>query len=215
MAMPLDTLTTIVTAALSPDLVDLDAMKDELRIGSADTEHDAFLARAITQVSAAITNYCNRVFAAETVRDVVYSRLGETQLQLSRFPVINVTAVMVADGTGGQVALAENTDYLVDAPRGWLLRLGGGGVPTSWYNTPTTVTYQAGFQDIPGDLQQAALRLIAARFHNRGRDPTLRSQSQPGLGDQTYWIGSVPGSHGPFPDEVLVILDSYRVPVGP
>jgi len=211
----LDTLTTVVTAALSPDLVDLDAVKDELRIGSADTEHDAFLARAITQVSAAITNYCNRVFAAETVRDVIYSPLGKAQLQLSRFPVIAVTAVTVANGAGGQTTLAENTDYIVDAAHGWLLRLGAGGVPISWYTTPTTVTYQAGYQDIPGDLQQAALRLIAARLHNRGRDPTLRSQSQPGLGDQTYWIGTMPGAHGPFPDEVLVILDSYRVPVGP
>lgn len=208
-------ITTIVSPALSPDLVDLDVMKDELKIAASDTEHDAFLARAITQVSAAIANYCNRLFAAETVRDVIYSRLGEAQLQLSRFPVVNVTAVTVTNGTGGQVALAENTDYIVDAARGWLLRLGAGGVPISWYTAPTTVTYQAGYQDIPGDLQQAALRLIAARFHNRGRDPTLRSQSQPGLGDQTYWIGSVPGSQGPFPDEVLVILDSYRVPVGP
>jgi len=213
--MPLRTLTTIVTPALSPDLVDLDAVKDELKIAVSDTEHDAFLGRAISQVSAAIAGYCNRVFAAETVRDTIFIGLGRAQLQLSRFPVIAVSAVTVANGTGGQTALEENADYLVDAPRGWLLRLGAGGVPIDWYTTPTTVTYQAGYQDIPADLQQAALRLIAARFHNRGRDPNLRSQSQPGLGDQTYWIGSVPGSHGPFPDEVLVILDAYRVPAGP
>jgi hypothetical protein len=213
--MPLRTLTTVLSPALSPDLVDLDAVKNELKIAASDTEHDAFLGRAIGQVSTAIAGYCNRTFSVETVRDTIFVGLGGAQLQLSRFPVIAVTAATVTDGTGGQTLLAEGMDYLLDAPRGWLLRLGTGGVPVAWYITPTTVTYQAGYQDIPADLQQAALRLIAARFHNRGRDPTLRSQSQPGLGDQTYWIGSVPGSHGPFPEEVLVILDAYRVPVGP
>ena len=211
--MCLATITTIITPALSADLVDLDAAKDELKLPASDTQHDAFLTRAIAQVSAAIASYCNRVFAAETVRDVILIGLAGEQLQLSRFPVIAITSAAVSTGSGGQQLLTEGTDYLVDPARGWLIRLGLGGTPTSWYGVPTTVTYQAGYQDIPADLQEASLRLVTARFHQRGRDPTLRSQSQPGLGDQTYWVGNVPGASGPFPEDILAVLDTYRVPV--
>ena len=199
--MPIETVTSIVTPASSYDLVSLGDAKDELRIAATDTQHDAFLTRAIAQVSAAIAGYCNRMFPAETVRDVVYCRLGKAQLELSRFPVISVTAATVSDGTGGQTTLTQNTDYTVDKARGWLIRLGLGGVPIAWYSAPTTVTYQAGYTTIPADVQEATLRMVTARFHNRGRDPTLRSQSQPGLGDQTYWVGAVPGMSGPFPED--------------
>lgn len=211
--MPIGTVTTIVTPAGSSDLVSLADAKDELRLAGTDTQHDAFLAKAISQVSVAIGNFCNRVFTAETVRDVVYGPLGEAQLQLSRFPVISVTSVTVPNGAGGQTTLVANTDYTLDAARGWLIRLGLNGQPICWYTVPTTVTYQAGYSTFPADLQEAALRLVTARFHQRGRDPTLRSQSQPGLGDQTYWVGNVPGTNGPFPDDILAVLNTYRVPV--
>ena len=204
------TLTSVLTPAISAELVDLDAVKDELKIAASDTQHDAFLARAICQVSAAIASYCNRVLVAETVRDVIFACLAGGQLPLSRFPVIAVTSVTVGDNPS---PLTEGTDYLLDPQRGWLLRLGLGGAPIAWYGAPTTVTYQAGYHDIPADLQEATLRLVTARFHQRGRDPTLRSQSQPGLGDQTYWVGSVPGASGPFPEDILAILNIYRMPV--
>ena len=209
--MTLGPITSVVTAALSFDLVDLDVVKAELAI--TDTSQDDFLARAISQISRSIANYCNRVLVKEKVTDTIYSRLGRDQLMLTRFPVIDVTSATVADGTGGQTALTENTDFVVDKDRGWLIRLGSTGVPTSWYTSPSTVTYEAGYETIPDDLQQAATRMISARYHGRGRDPTLRSRSQPGIGDETYWVGAIPGMTGPFPDDVLAILDNYRVPV--
>ena len=163
-------------------------------------------------ITAPPASYCNRVFVAETVRDVVFIGLAGDQLQLSRFPVITITSATVSNGTGSQEPLTEGTDYFVDPMRGWLIRLGLGGMPIPWYGVPTTVTYQAGYQEIPADLQEATLRLVTARFHQMGRDPTLRSQSQPGLGDQTYWVGNMPGASGPFPEDILAVLNSYRVP---
>jgi len=213
--MAIDTLTEVVTQAGTHDLVDQDAVKDELKLTATNVEHDAYLARTIAQVSAAVADYCNRVFAAEEIRDRIYSGLGLQQLRLSRFPVIDVTTATIADGAGGQTALVANTDFIVDKRLGYLVRLGAGGTPTRWFTSPTTVTYRAGLEDIPEPVQQATLRMVIARFHGRGRDPTLRSQSTPGLGDQTYWIGSVPGAEGPFPDDIVVLLDAYRVPVGP
>lgn len=209
--MPAETITSVVTAAATFDLVDLDTVKHELKI--TDTEHDTFLARSITHVSRTIASYCNRVLASEKIRDVIYAPLGRDELKLSRFPVISVASATFADGAGGQTTITENTDFVVDKDRGWLIRIGSTGVPTSWYTATSTITYTAGFAIIPDDLQQAAIRLVVARMQGRGRDPTLRSRSQPGAGDETYWVGSIPGMSGPFPDDVAAILDSYRVPV--
>jgi hypothetical protein len=48
----------------------------------------------------------------------------------------------------------------------------------------------------------------------QGRDPLLKSREQPGIGTETYWIGTVPGVKGALPEEVTDLLDGkYRVPV--
>lgn len=221
--MRIDTITEIVVAAATYDLTDLATVHDELRIPTGTTTDDPFLTRAITQVSTAIQRHCNRVFAVETVRDVVYPERddypfqvpgGVSPLQLTRWPVIGVASVVVADGPGSESRQLSRGHYRVDARNGQLVRLDRyTKYPSPWYPVRTLVTYEAGYAVIPADLVDVALRLITSRFYSRGRDPTLKSQSQPGLGDQAYWVGSVPGVKGPFPEDMLAVLDSYRVPV--
>lgn len=217
--MLLGTITTVVTAAGTYDLTDLDTVRDELSLKANDTTNDNFLSRAISQASVAIANYCNRVFAAETVQDVIYASSaraygGVAALQLSRYPVIAITSATVTDGTGAQTVLVAGTDYTLDATRGWLVRLSAAsGTPTGWYQSITTVTYSAGYATIPDDLVEATLRVVTQRFSGRGRDPLLKSQSQPGLGDQTYWVGSAPGVKGIFTEEICGLIDAYALPL--
>ena len=58
-------LKTVLAPAADFDLTDLATVKDELNIPSTDTSNDTWLARAISQVSAIISRYCNRVFLPE------------------------------------------------------------------------------------------------------------------------------------------------------
>jgi hypothetical protein len=284
--MLIATTTTIMASAITHDLTDLETAKDELQIKAMDTANDAFIGRAITQASAAIASYCNRVFAVETVQDVIYPRIGAgggiAPLQLSRWPVIPDSAILttsaptasglvlhfaatagvsvgqpvagdnipvgavvasfvtktsvtlnvpvsgaIADGAtvrlgvavtmtganGTMTSLVSGTDYTIDPVCGWLIRLGAGGIPTAWTAATMTVVYQAGYDTMPADIEDATLRVIAQRWAGRGRDPLLKSQSQPGLGDQTYWIGTVPGVRGVFTEEIAGLLDAYRVPL--
>lgn len=217
---------TVVTAATALfsgggqyDLIDLATVHDELDIPTSKTSDDAFLQRAISQVSAQVAKYCNRVFPVETVRDTIYPERdaypwqtpgGVSPLQLSRWPVVRVRSVQIKAAPG----FVHGAEYRVDAPSGQLIRLDRWTqYPTQWWPEQTEVVYDAGYSTIPVDLQDAVLRLITARYYNRGRDPTLKSQTQPGLGDQTYWVGSVPGVKGPFTEDIIAILDPYRVPV--
>ena len=136
---------------------------------------------------------------------------------------------------GNSKTLIPLTDFEVDA--GSLLpgdegastvyRLNELGNPKTWPPARITVIYQAGYvlpgQDVdcsatgaktlPADLESACIRIVVGRYLARGRDPMQRSREQPGIGRDEWWVGAVPGQTGPYPNEIMAILDRYRVPV--
>ncbi len=226
--MPVRIVSTVLTAASDYDLTTLANIKDDLAIPSTDTSSDTTLARFITEQSALVAQYCNRVFPIETVQDVIYPDRDPypyqvtgmlSELQLSRWPVVSVTSVTDTVAVGVANTLISGTDYQVDAARGWLTKVDPNtGYPTGWSPDQYTVQYQAGYFEAgsgspPADLEMAVLRLVTARFKARGRDPFLRSQGEPGVGQEQYWIGALPGQTGPFPPDIAAVLEKYRVPL--
>ncbi len=124
------------------------------------------------------------------------------------------TVVVVANTSGSATTLVQDTDYRIDGRRGQLIRLNPyTGLPALWDSLTTTVIYQGGYSTIPADVVEVTLKAITQRFAGRGRDPLLKSQIQPGIGEQTYWIGGMPGMVGAFTKELADQLDNYRVPV--
>ncbi len=220
-------LTTVVTPAANLDLTTLASIKDDLAIPASDTSSDATLARYVTEQSALVARTCNRVFAIEAVQDQFFLERDLTPhmllqrlpaLQLSRWPLVAVTSV-TEDG----VALNPGADFLADPASGRLLRLDDDGTVRPWHAVTVVVAYQAGYllpgepplagaQSLPADLETAVLRLVTARFKARGRDPFLKSQGEPGVGQEQYWIGALPGQTGPLPPDIAAVLDKYRVP---
>jgi hypothetical protein len=221
--MALRIISTVLVAAPSYDLTTLDNIKDDLAIPATDTSSDATLGRFITEQSALVAQYCNQVFAVETVQDVIipdrdpypYQVAGMVaELQLSRWPVASITSVVDQVVTGVSNTLVAGTDFLLDAARGWLTKIDPNtGNPTGWAPDQYTIQYQAGYATVPADLEMAVLRLVTARFKARGRDPFLRSQGEPNIGTEQYWVGAMPGQTGPFPPDIAAVLEKYRVPV--
>lgn len=116
-------------APASPyDLTDLVTLRDELSIKSGDTSNDAFLQRAITQVSRAISNYCNRTFAVETIQDQIFIEQdpypyqvpgGVYPLQLSRWPLSNFSVIGFTGNTHGNIivdGISSTQGITVGAP---------------------------------------------------------------------------------------------------
>lgn len=226
--MPIRIATTVLTPAENCDLTTLANIKDDLAIPATDTSSDTTLARFITEQSELVAQYCNRVFPIETVQDTIildrdaypYQVPGQQAvLQLSRWPVVAVISVVDQVATGVSNTLVAGVDFLVDAALGWLTRIEPTtGMPINWRADQYTVQYQAGLftpgtTNLPADLEMAVLRLVTARFKARGRDPFLRSQGEPGVGQEQYWIGALPGQSGPFPPDIAAVLEKYRVPV--
>jgi uncharacterized phiE125 gp8 family phage protein len=200
---------TVTSAAPSYDLTTLANVKSELDI--SDGANDAVLRRYINSASVAAANYCNRVFAVETVSEQFLPghhrwRRHQPKLQLARFPLITVTSV-TEDG----VVLTVDTDYIVNARNGQLTRVSG-GVPISWLNLGITVVYSSGYVTVPPDLEDAVIRMVTQRYSTKGRDLTVRKEAIPGVIEVQYQDATAESPANITPD-VAALLERYCSPV--
>lgn len=156
--MGFSTVSTVLSSAASIALTDLAPAKDELQLQSSNTNHDAWLTRAIKRMSSMMANYTNRQLLPELVQDVIdidrdpypyQSPGGFSAIQLSRWPVLGVVSVVQTLSATQTQTLTEGTDYRVDLANGLLLKLNPWtGVVTSWEASPVTVIFSAGYGDL-------------------------------------------------------------------
>jgi hypothetical protein len=208
-------ITRVVTPAESLALVTLDQAKAALGIDPADTSQDAALQQQIDAVSAAVNNYCNRIFAVQGYQDTLryvnnWLHAGQP-LRTRQFPIV------VDDQGVPLIAVIENggtldvTYWEVYPDQGTLYRLDG-DMTGAWTGTTMLVDYTAGFDPIPPDVQGAALEWLTARWHAVGRDPALRSETIPDLISQVYAGEQGAGtSAGSMPPGARDLLGAYRI----
>ncbi len=212
--MNIKVVTTITAAAKTYDLVTLDAIKDELDI--RDNSKNATLQRYLTGASVMVSQYCNRVFPAETITESFWAQRdlwpwiipgGIQNLQLSRWPIQSVTSV-----TENAIVLVQDIDFKIDATNGQLIRLDTSGYPKLWPVYPIVVVYIGGFTTIPVDVQDAVVRMVTRRLIAKGRDPNLKQQNVIGVLEQQWWVATGAESGNMSPD-ITDVLDNYRVAV--
>lgn len=201
---------TVIDAATSFALVSLDHVKDELGISAGDVSKDAQLKRYIDQCSSLVHTYCQRIFPKQTYRNT-FSRDGAwcwfagagKPLSLSVRPVISVASISEDN------AALSSSDYSIDTDLGSVWRLNNAS-PGMWLGATTVVVFDAGYNEIPGDVVEATLYLITLRFRAQGRDPMLKVKEGPTFGREEFWIGPTPMMQGGMPINVAQMLDPYR-----
>lgn len=205
------TITTVTLAADDFDLTTVDAIKEDLNIsGSGD---DDFIARAISKSSAAISQFCNRVFAKQTYQDMI--RLpctGLDTLELAKLPLVSVTSI-TEDGT----ALVSGTDFEVDLENGFIYRLNSSGAPTCWSASKVIAVYVAGWvlpgdvnETLPSDVEDACIRMVKNARAKRTRETDLKIDDVAGISHREYWVPSGADS-GNLPPDIEDILQNYRI----
>lgn len=195
--------TTVVTPATDRDLVTLDDLREQLRVRAGETANDSWYRKVIARSSRAAERYCNRIFAVQAYTDTfVTGSQGrpDEPLILNQAPVAPATLAVTLNGGAMDAA-----DYSLDALVGHVWRNG-----TAWVNqSGLAVSYTAGFDEIPPDVQQAVLDLCTMENAARGRDPMLRATETPGMGRQEYWVGGIPGD-SLIPRDIASLLNPYR-----
>jgi hypothetical protein len=208
----------VTTPATSFDLTRLATVKAEL--GITDRKSDALLKGYISQASDAVAQFCNRVFAIETVTETF--RLGHahqpllyqsfrrdhhtSELILKRYPVIAVASVTEND------VLLDATMYETDPNEGTLRRLCS-DQPSFWAGGKTVVVYSSGFTlptGLPSGIERAAIMLVKQYVSSGDRDLQVRTERVDGAGTTEFFNSDGTG----LPPDVQGLLAPHIKPNG-
>ena len=210
-------ITAVIEPAESLALVELDVIKDEFGIVETDTTQDARLTRYILQTSAQIHAFCQRIFPVQTYRNVFPASncisAWQRSLVLSERPAIEILGF----SDGGTAT--ELTEYQVDPQSGVISRCGAGVSCCTWGYSEIIVDYRAGYEEIPPDVESAAVLLIRLRQGLRGwnsespRDPALRAREGDTYGRIEFFGNTMPNTVAGMPAEVAQMLEYHVRPV--
>lgn len=168
----------------------LAAYKTYAGIDAADTSQDDQITKLIEACSQRIETYCRRDFEKKDYQDE-FPGYGSDVLQLYNYPVVP-DSVTVEDDNSNPV-----TDFKLRPETGELRRKAKWGRCREY-----TVTYQAGYDTAPADLQLACNIFIA--YHLQLPEHIGIDNEQIGPLRNQY---SVPGE---MPAEVLPYVEAYK-----
>jgi hypothetical protein len=142
--------------------VDLALAKQEVRILNA--EEDAIIAHYLAAAVAWVENYTGKLLTRREVEQEAPAFTAYLPLFYGPDPVSLEIAYTDADDQPQTVADAKIVQGRAFPASSW---------PTIADNTPVTLTYTAGYQTTPADLDDAVLLYVKARFDElrRGADP--------------------------------------------
>jgi hypothetical protein len=91
------------------------------------------------------------------------------------------------------------------------------GIPCAWSFCKSVVVAYTGDFILPGEsgrnlppaIEGAVVALVSDYWASRGRDPTLRAETIPGVIERQFWVGAV-GDPAMLPPRVLASLDPFR-----
>lgn len=162
-------------------------------IGITNTSQDTFLGTLLDGISDAIETDCQRAIALGTYSekfDVEYDYTED--FMLTNYPVQSVVAL-----TDNGTLLTEDTDYYWET-HGYVHRY-----PEDYYFTTglrkIEITYVAGYDSIPDDVQLVTQKLVAQIYNTRDTG----SYSQEKIGDYSYSLLQNQKISDPFIDSVL------------
>jgi uncharacterized phiE125 gp8 family phage protein len=212
----------IVTPAKSELLTTLERVKAELQITSDANDEilEAKIAEASSDVQAAVGKRLPQEDVKETFwhdddrhlqRVAHFGNPAQATLFLNRTPVSSIASVTVDD------VVLDPAEYRLDPDAGLLDRLSTDGIPCAWrFCKSVIVAYTGGFI-LPGQdgrnlayaIEGAVVALVSDYWASRGRDPTLRAETIPGVIERQFWVGAV-GDPGLLPPRVLASIAPFH-----
>lgn len=185
---------------MSADLITRDDYKTY--IGITNSEQDDKIDVLVPIVSAIARSVCKRKFTdyVDDANIEVYDG-GFLELLMDEYPTIAVSSVEVSTDYGQTyTALTEFTDYVVNVKAACILSTTAKAWP--FLLNGYRVTYNAGYEEIPVDLQVALYDLVTYYLRN---DMAVKSQRTPG--SNTVQIEYI--TKNQLPSHISRIFDLY------
>jgi len=129
------------------------------------TSENSLLDTLCLAASAAIRSYTRRELLL-TSHDELVSGLAEDVLFLRQYPITTITRVSLVSGD----PLVDVGGYRIDSARGLLMRISG-----TWQlgKSNYRVEYEAGYEELPSDLEEGAAQWVAALFWQSKDNPAF------------------------------------------
>lgn len=178
------------------DLTSLTRVKAWLGLTASDqTDDDDLLAWLITAASTFIAKWCCRDF---TLQDYIETRdgTGTTRMPFRNMPATAVRGLLI-NNRPIPVGDAVSVPGYFFSPS--MLMLNGFSFDPGLGNV--VITYTAGLEAIPADLEQACIELVGARFREKDR---IGLTSKGMAGESTGF------QQGDMPEPVRTALQSYK-----
>ncbi len=216
-------------------LVERDTYKAFIGVAKSDTSLDAFLDVHLEQCSARVEEFCNRKFAADDYTEFLCGN-GDAFLYTQQRPINSIASIYVdANAMWGQapdafaaaslLTAGESYALVKDQPdgssrRGAIFRINGVWPKPMAYQagviSPVVgpdvgnikLTYNAGFDPIPGDLQQAICLLVSATRRIASFGVPTASESWEGYSVSVG--GAAATAIGGLPPDTLAVLVKYK-----
>jgi len=210
-------------------LTNLASVKAELGIATGDTSQDDFLTRAINSASALIERYCNRPFSYAAAEVEKLAGYGTTRLVVKRTPLKTITSIAFDGATilatdyaiedaeagfifrrTGWLWTASNISGVVYAPypgseeKLYQVTYAGGYVTPAQVDAAPVPPPPAPVRDLPYDLEDAAIRLAVQRYHDKGSELGISSESL-----MSYSVSYGGKSVNGIPEEIATLLNGY------
>lgn len=184
---------------MSADLITRENYKTY--IGITSTEQDAKIDILVPIVSALARSICARSFTdyVDDAKIEVYDG-GYPELFMEEYPTISVSSVEASTDYGNTyTTLTEFSDYVINTKAASIVYVGG-----TWPKALNgyRVTYNAGYETIPVDLQVALYDLVTYYLRN---DMAVKSQRNPG--SNTVQIEYI--TKNQLPSHIARIFDLY------
>jgi hypothetical protein len=201
---------TVLTAATTYRLTTLEAVMAEVPLA----DQLLFAEGLIDQASAAVSRYCDTIFAQQQYREVQTGFYGGPVLFLRYAPLISVGPVSAGSTLITDYRILTAGSGILYRPRGWGLWGYNGYSLDDW-----TIDYLAGYilpdemspldplgPTLPDDLERATLETIKVWFHERMVGERIESRT---LGDQRIDFG-VQARHTGIPVLAKDLLQPWR-----
>jgi hypothetical protein len=175
-------------------LATLDDVKTYLG-NQTNTADDMVLSSLITGESAFILSWIGRKFDSESYTDLFGGNGGQEHL-FKNYPVQTIISVTIDGAAIPPAATIQDRGYMLFDDRLLLF-----GYQFSWGKRNCQAIYTAG-QDVPDDVKQACIELVAYRYKGRGDRIGLSSKSI--AGETTSYVTK------DMPDHVKTTLQRHR-----
>jgi len=190
------------------NLIDIDTYKISEKIES--TKEDTRIALLITSVSALVKTYCGNslvdYYASNKTEEFNIS--WDTNIvQLTESPIVEIVSVEERETFGASYTTVTSAEYYADVSTDSIYRVNTNGIGKSWPTGPASVkvTYKAGYQECPTDLQLAVIDLITYYL----KDEHKARQTIAGASIQNT-ASSSQRNNVAFPDHIKRVLDLYK-----